>query len=70
MTSEGDRMKWKSGTSTEHVHDERGQGGSAGGLGGLGSVMGAGGMGSLGKGGGVVGLIVVLFARASSEGKR
>ena len=27
--SEGDRMKWKRGTSTEHVRDERGQGGSA-----------------------------------------
>jgi len=51
-------MKWKRGTSTEHVRDERGQGGSTGGLGGLGSVIG--GMGSLGKGGGVVGLIVVL----------
>ena len=46
-------MKWKRGTSTEHVRDERGQGGSTGGLGGLGSVIG--GMGSLGKGGGVVG---------------
>lgn len=52
-------MKWKRGTSTEHVRDERGQGGSTGGLGGLGSVIG--GMGSLGKGGGVVGLIVVLL---------